>query len=61
MPDPLLLAGRSAQIHQRVCGPLADSLFNRPPDSSLEPATKLEKAYRKADHSLQQVIQLLAA
>ena len=48
-------------FHQRVCGPLANSLFNRPPDSSLGPATKLEKAYRKADHSLQQVIQLLAA
>ena len=48
-------------FHQRVCGPLAHSLFHRSPDSSLPPATPLEAAYRKADQSLQRVIDLLAA
>jgi hypothetical protein len=48
-------------FHQRVCGPLADSLFRQPPQSSLEPSTKLEAAYRKADQSIQRVIDLLAA
>ena len=50
-----------ALFHQRVCGPLAHSLFHRSPDSSLPPATPLEAAYRKADQSLQRVIDLLAA
>jgi hypothetical protein len=44
-------------FHKRVCGPLASSLFQRPP----QPATKIEAAYRKADHSIQQILQLLAA
>jgi hypothetical protein len=48
-------------FHQRVCGPLANSLFNRPPDSTSPPATPLETAYRKADRSIQQVLDLLAA
>jgi hypothetical protein len=48
-------------FHQRVCGPLAHSLFNRPPDSTFQPATKIEAAYRKADQSIQAVLQLLAA
>ena len=48
-------------FHQRVCGPLAHSLFHRSPDSSLPPATPLEAAYHKADQSLQRVIDLLAA
>ena len=48
-------------FHQRVCGPLANSLFHRAPDPSTQPATQLEKAYRRADKSLQQVIRLLAA
>ena len=48
-------------FHKRVCGPLADSLFNIPARPAPTPATKLEMAYRKADQSIQQVIQLLAA
>jgi hypothetical protein len=48
-------------FHQRVCGPLAHSLFNRPPASTFQPATRLEAAYRKADQSIQAVLQLLAA
>jgi hypothetical protein len=48
-------------FHKRVCGPLAQSLFNSPPRPELKPATKLEVAYRRADSSLQQVLQLLAS
>jgi hypothetical protein len=48
-------------FHQRVCGPLANSLFNRPPDPESAPATPLETAYRNADRSIQQILKLLAA
>jgi len=48
-------------FHKRVCGPLANSLFNRPQQPDLKPATKIEAAYRKADQSIQQILQLLAA
>ena len=48
-------------FHKRVCGPLANSLFNSPPRSEPKPATKIEAAYRNADHSIQQMLQLLAA
>jgi len=48
-------------FHKRVCGPLAHSLFNPPPQPQSRPATKIEAAYRKADHSIEQVLRLLAA
>ena len=48
-------------FHKRVCGPLANSLFNSPPRPELKPATKIETAYRKADRSIQHVLDLLAA
>jgi hypothetical protein len=48
-------------FHQRVCGPLAASLFQRRPTQTAAPLSKIEAAYRKADHSLDQIIQLLAA
>ena len=48
-------------FHQRVCGPLANSLFHRRPTRSRSPMSKIEAAYRKADHSLDQIIELLAA
>ena len=48
-------------FHKRVCGPLANSLFNAPPNAELQPATKMEAAYRQADDSIQRVLQLLAA
>jgi hypothetical protein len=48
-------------FHQRVCGPLANSLFQRRTTQTAAPLSKLEAAYRKADHSIDQVIQLLAA
>jgi hypothetical protein len=48
-------------FHKRVCGPLAHSLFNPPLQPSSRPATKIEAAYRKADHSIEQILRLLAA
>jgi hypothetical protein len=46
-------------FHQRVCGPLANSLFHQRPTNSPPPISKIEAAYRKADRSLDQIIQLL--
>jgi hypothetical protein len=48
-------------FHQRVCGPLAHSLFHYRPTQSRPALSKIEAAYRKADHSLDQIIKLLAA
>jgi hypothetical protein len=48
-------------FHKRVCGPLAHSLFNPPPQAQSRPATKIEAAYRKADYSIEQILRLLAA
>ncbi len=49
-------------FHQRVCGPLANSLFHHHrPTQSRPPLSKIEAAYRKANRSLDQIIQLLAA
>ena len=48
-------------FHKRVCGPLANSLFHHRPDKALQPASKVEAAYHKADHAIQQVLDLLAA
>jgi len=47
--------------HKRVCGPLANSLFHRRPAPTAKPLSKIEAAYYKADRSIDQVIQLLAA
>jgi hypothetical protein len=48
-------------FHKRVCGPLANSLFHHRPDDSLQPGTKIEKAYHQADRAIARVIELLAA
>lgn len=48
-------------FHKRVCGPLANSLFNRPPESAVPPASRIEAAYRRADKSIEQVLELIAA
>jgi len=49
-------------FHKRVAGPLANSLFNNhPPLPNFKPPTKIETAYRRADKSIQKVIDLLAA
>ena len=48
-------------FHQRVSGPLANSLFHHQPDETLKPVSKIEAAYHKADRAIQQVLALLAA
>ncbi len=48
-------------FHQRLCGPLAHSLFRHRPDPTLVPNTKLEAAFHKADSSIHQIIELLEA
>ncbi len=48
-------------FHQRVCGPLANSLFAHRPDQTLMPPSKIEIAYHKADQAIQHVLDLLAA
>ena len=48
-------------FHKRVCGPLANSLFHHRPDEALKPASKIETAYHKADHAIQQVLDLVVA
>ena len=46
-------------FHQRLCGPLANSLFNHRPNPNFQPDSKLEAAVHKADDSIQRVIELL--
>jgi len=48
-------------LHQRLCGPLAHSLFCHRPDCTHLPKTKLEAAFDKADNSIREIIQLLEA
>jgi hypothetical protein len=48
-------------FHQRLYGPLANSLFHHRPDANFQPDSKLEKAVHKADESIRKVIQLLDA
>ena len=48
-------------FHQRVCGPLANSLFHRSPRQLHTPTSKFQAAYEKADTAIQQVVDLLAA
>jgi hypothetical protein len=48
-------------FHQRVCGPLSNSLFHHRPEESHKPASRLETAYYKADRAIQKVLDQLAA
>ena len=48
-------------FHQRVCGPLANSLFQRCSAQTHAPLSKIEAAYRRTDHSLDHIIQPFAA
>jgi len=48
-------------FHSRIFGPISSSLFNSLPKTSLLPSTKIEGAYAKIDHSLNELLQLLAA
>ena len=48
-------------FHQKLCGPLANSLFHHQPNSDARPNSKLEAAYHKADSAIRNVIELLEA
>ena len=48
-------------FHQRVCGPLANSLFHHRPDPARQPKSPIESALHKADDSIDKVIHLLKA
>jgi hypothetical protein len=48
-------------FHQRLCGPLANSLIHHQPDAGHRPKSKIETAIHKADASIRNVIQLLQA
>jgi hypothetical protein len=48
-------------FHQRLCGPLAHSLFHGRPDRTHFFNTKLEAAFHKADNSIRQIIEILEA
>ncbi|HET9183298.1 MAG TPA: hypothetical protein VFP59_14265 [Candidatus Angelobacter sp.] len=48
-------------FHQRLCGPLANSLLRHRPDPVHRPKSKLETALYKADASIRNVIQILEA
>ena len=53
-PTPLINTSSSST-------PLANSLFRRPAVQTPNPMSKIEAAYHKAECSMEQVIQLLAA
>jgi hypothetical protein len=46
-------------FHQRLCGPLANSLFHHRPNPEFQPDSKLEAALHNADTSIRNVIRLL--
>jgi hypothetical protein len=48
-------------FHKQLCGPLANSLFHHQPAAASRPDSRLETAYHKADHSIQNILQLLQA
>jgi len=48
-------------FHKRVCGPLANTLFNPQPNPEFRPNSKLETLYHKADSYVQEIIDLLNA
>jgi hypothetical protein len=48
-------------FHQRICGPLANSLFHHRPVKTAKPPAKIEAAYHKADAAIQNLVDLLVA
>jgi hypothetical protein len=48
-------------FHKRLCGPLANSLFNHRPNKFFIANGNLEKAYHKADDYIEKITELLAA
>jgi hypothetical protein len=48
-------------FHQRICGPLANSLFHHRPEKTAKPPARIEAAYHKADAAIQKLVDLVAA
>jgi len=48
-------------FQQRICGPLANSLFHHRPEAVTKPPAKIEVAYHKADAAIQKLVDLTAA
>ena len=48
-------------FHQKLCGPLANSLFHHKPDPQHQPNSKLAAAYHHADKAIENIVKLLAA
>jgi hypothetical protein len=48
-------------FHKRVCGPLANTLFQGRPDKSAPLCSPIETAYYRADAAIQKLVDLLAA
>jgi len=48
-------------FHKRICGPIANSLFQFKPSLNGHPKSKLEAAFHKTDQAIQNTIDLLAA
>ena len=48
-------------FHQRLCGPLANSLFHHQPNVDHRPKSKIETAIHRADASIRNLIRLLEA
>jgi len=48
-------------FHQRICGPLANSLFHHRPENNSNPPVKIESAYHQADAAIQKIVDLLVA
>ena len=48
-------------FHQRLCGPLAHSLFRQQPDPTHRPDSKLEAAFHQADNFIREIVQLVEA
>jgi hypothetical protein len=45
-------------LHHRLCGPLANRLFNHRPNAEFQHDSKLEAALHKADTSIRNFIQI---
>jgi hypothetical protein len=54
-------AGGKPLFHKRVCGPLANTLFQGRPDKTAVLHTPIETAYYKGDAAIQKLVDLLAA
>jgi hypothetical protein len=55
------IAAMFVLFHKLVCGPLANSLFHHRPDKLHLVNSTLEKAYHRADDSIEKIVELLAA